>query len=108
MSEEKKHPDEVAIEFARKNLDLSKNLNDQGYFGPSPNEADPRANFRPGDETIPTRKEYYDWVCRWVEAHDGKIDNKQMDADRRKEIHAKIIAERRARGDMSGLILEYW
>lgn len=102
------HPDEVAIEFARKHLDLSKNLNDQGYYGPFPNDADPRTLFRPGDEAIPERKEYMDWVEKWCKDHDYKFDGKQMDADRRKEVHTKIVAERRARGDMSGLILEYW
>jgi len=104
---DKRHPDEVAIEFARKHLDLSKNLNDQGYYGPLPNEADPRTNYFPNKMT-PERKESYDRICRWVEEHDGKFDNKQMDEDLRKERHAKIIAERRARGDMSSLILEYW
>jgi len=102
------NPDEVAIEYARKNLDFTKNLNDQGYFGPFPDDADPRTLFRPGDETAPERKEYHDWVCRWVEEHSGKFDNKQMDEDRRKEVHAEIIRKRRERGDNSSLILEYW
>ena len=106
---DKRHPDEVAIEFARKHLDLSKNLNDQGYYGPLPNEADPRTNYFHGcDLERPEFKEAYDRICRWVKEHGGKFDNKLMDEELRKERHAKIIAERRARGDMSGLILEYW
>ena len=101
-------PDCKKEHLAHLNLDFTKNLNDQGYYGSFPNDADPRTSFRLGDETVPERKEYQDWVNRWIEAHNGVFDNHQMYLDRRKEVHAKIIAERRARGDMSSLVLEYW
>ena len=82
-------PDEVSINYARKRLDLSKNLNDQGYYGPTPNEADPRTARSEADEANLKAVEYYDWVEQWCQAHDYKFDNKQMLTDRRKYLHEK-------------------
>ena len=71
-------PDLEAITYARQHLDLSKNLNEQGYYGPMPNEADPRPNI--GKDTFAA--EYREWVEQWVKDHDGVFDNKQMYKDR--------------------------
>lgn len=77
--------DDEAIEWARKHLDLSKNLNDQGYYGPFPNDADPRTT-RSVHDTGPGAVEYYDWVDGWIKEHDGKFDNKKMFEDRCKHM----------------------
>jgi hypothetical protein len=96
-------PDCKKEHLADLNLDLTKNLNDQGYYGPFPNDADPRTSWRhpPRDDK---KKEYREWVENWVAAHNSQFDNEQMKNDRRK----KLIADRRARGDMSTMFLEYW
>jgi endo-alpha-1,4-polygalactosaminidase (GH114 family) len=80
--------DRRAIDYARQHLDLSSNLNDQGYFGPFPNEADPRTIRRAGDDR-PSTVEYYEWVERWCEAHDYRFDNKRMLIDRREYLTQK-------------------
>jgi hypothetical protein len=82
-----------AIEWARSHLDLSKNLNDQGYFGPTPNEADPRTVKRT-DEIRPEVLEYYTWVDAWIVNNNGMFDNIVMAADRLRY----LMAERRRLG----------
>ena len=83
----KDDPDSIAIDFARKHLDLTKNLRDQGYYGPFPNDADPRTSRR-ADDKRPETTEYYDWVEQWIVAHGGKFDNETMTRDRRAYLRA--------------------
>lgn len=78
--------DERAIRWAREHCDMSKNLNDQGYYGPFPNDADPRLD-NTGAQT-PEVVEYYSWVGAWIAEH-GRFDNAQMFHDRLAWLRAK-------------------
>ena len=92
--------DERAIRYAQEHLDLSKNLNDQGYYGPMPNEADPRANYR--GSRHPANVEYYKWVERWCAAHNYVFDNEQMDRDR----WEYLMQKRKESGDTGPIYIE--
>ena len=85
-------PDQEAIDFARQRLDLTKNLNDQGYFGPLPNDVDIRTQRR-STSSNPHEIEYYQWVDNWIEDHGGVIDNTQMDADRAQQLRDKFFED---------------
>ena len=81
-----RYPDKEAMDYAREHLDLTRNLNDQGYYGPIPNEVHPRSQLRTPPST-PEEIKYYERVDNWIAANGGVIDGKKMhDGFRREDV----------------------
>jgi hypothetical protein len=100
---EMRDPDKEAIDYAREHLDLTKNLNDQGYYGPTPNEAPPGA-YKPTRPLMPEETEYYDWLDKWIEGNGGIVDNKKMHEDRGKWLEKEFYSDPKNKDK----ILTFW